>query len=137
MKKSMKNRLIVGGILSLIVIIIAIFYLKKENEEIIKHSKWMKENYPTLLIKDSLDAKVTAIYKYEGIISYAENPSAVNISCSNGKNMTIFSNKCLTDQEADLDPTIKTGSRLFKLPDSDILTVITNNKEYRFIIQEY
>lgn len=133
----MKNRLILGGILSVIMIIIFVIYINKQNKEIIKQNKWMKENYPTLLIKDSLDTKVTAFYKYEGIIAYAENPDAIDISCSNGKNITILTDKRLTSREADLEYSTKIGSRLLKLPGSDTLIVITKNKKYKFIIKEH
>jgi len=114
-----------------------IFHLKKENKELINHAKWMKENYPNLLIKDSLDTKVTSIYKYEGIIAYSENHSIISVSCSNEKKMSILTDKRLTSREADIVLAVKIGSRLLKLPGSDTLTVKTKNKEYKFIIKEH
>ncbi len=134
----MKNRLILGGILSSIVIITIIIHEKKANKEFIEHAKWMKENYPNLLIKDSLDTKVSSIYKYESVyVAYSENPNIISVSCSNEKKMSILTDKCLTSCEADIDLTVKTGSQLLKLPGSDTLTVKTNNKEYKFIIKEH
>lgn len=128
------NRIIIGIVFTSGILIFAVInYLidGKKHDEL--YHKLLKE-YPTLLIKESINAEVVDIYKYSG--NYSNNPFAVKFTTKDNKKLTIYSYKCINNSEINLGDIFKVGSKLKKTNGTDTLEVVNNNIINKFIIKE-
>ncbi len=104
--------------------------IKEDDEQFFK----LRKAYPTLLIQDSIDCKVSNRYKYNE--NYRGTMFVVHISTTDNKKATINSYKCLTNADTNLGDVVKVGSIIQKKPNIDTFKVINGKKEIRFILRE-
>ena len=129
----MKNsRLKLGIIVAIIGLVFGVWQIVKFDKEIDESFNNMIKEFPPLLIKDSVDSEVLEIHKKPN----GYDPFGVNISIINNKKLTIYSIKCLTNSETNLEDVIKVGTKIQKAAGSNCLIVEYNDEEYHFVLDD-
>lgn len=96
-----------------------------------KEEDRLSREYCLLLLEDSVNSIVLSTYYPKG---WRGSQDIQNVKLESGENYTIKIRKNLTSKDIYFGKIVKKGVVLQKNAGSDILTVISGNKQYKYLI---
>jgi len=119
----------------IILIIFIIFVAYKIHDTVTEQNKVMEyitENYPNVKLTDAFDCKVTSKYKLPS--HYRKSCHVTSITLATGKSYRLSVSTLPATKDVCFSDIVKTGVVLRKNAGSDTLTVVTDSKEFQFLL---
>jgi len=119
----------------IILIIFIIFVAYKIHDTVTEHNKeaeYIAENYPDVQLTETFNCKVTSIYS--GPSHYRKTCHIEDVTLATGKSYRLSVSTLPATKDVCFSDIVKTGVVLRKNAGSDTLTVVTDSKEFQFLL---